>query len=375
MAAEITAPAVRQGSFHVPAWAHLFGGLISRHPRFWVRLGNLESRYLAEQLAAIRIERPIYIAGLARSGTTILLEVVASHPGIATHQYRDFPPIFTPFAWNWWLDHVPLKEIKPIERAHADGIFITPESPEAMEEILWMTYFPQVHDPDHSNILDAGVSNPEFEAFYRDHIKKVILARHGQRYASKANYNIARLEYLEKLFPDARFVIPIRHPAAHIGSLIKQHRLFEEAHRRQPRSLAHFRRVGHFEFGADLRPINTGDRARVEEIQRLWTGGEETRGWARYWAMVYGFVADRLDAQPSLRKSAIVVRFEDLCERPQDVLQTLATHCALDDPGFVHEHAMRLRAPTYYSARFSEADAKIIDEETAATRARFGYGE
>ncbi len=375
MAAEITAPAVRQESFHVPAWIHLFSGLVSRHPRFWVRLGNIESRYLADRLAAIRVERPIYIAGLARSGTTILLEIVASHPEIATHQFRDFPPIFTPFAWNWWLNHIPLKQTEPVERAHADGIFVTPESPEAMEEMLWMAYFPHVHDPRCSNVLDASVSNPEFESFYRDHIKKLILARGGKRYASKENYNITRLEYLKKLFPDARFVVPIRHPAAHIASLIKQHRLFAEAHYRQPRALAHFRRVGHFEFGADLRPINTGDSGRVEELQELWAQGKETRGWARYWAMIYGFVADRLDAQPSLREASIVVRFEDLCAQPAAVLQKLALHCGLDDPAFIEKQANRLRAPTYYRVRFSEADVKIIGEETAATGARFGYAE
>lgn len=369
---EITAPAIRKESFEVPGWIHVAGGFISRHPRLMLRLGNFESRCLSDRLAAVRIDRPIFITGLARSGTTILLELVAAHRGIATHRYRDYPPILAPYAWNWWLGHVPLKEAAPVERTHADGIFVTSESPEAMEEVIWMTFFSALHDPARSNVLDAGVSNPEFESFYRDHIRKIILMR-GARYASKENYNLTRIEYLAKLFPDARFVIPIRHPVGHIASLIKQHRMLGAGQRSAPRSLTHFQRVGHFEFGEDRRPINVGDASAVEEIQSLWRAGEEVRGWARYWATIYGFAGRLLDSHPALRDAALVVRFEDLCARPEHSLAQLAAHCGLDDPDFVGAHAERLRAPEYYSARFSEGELAVINDETAAVRTRFGY--
>jgi Sulfotransferase family len=368
------APAVRDDAFQVPTWMHVLGGFISRHPDWWLRLGKFESKILAEQLAEARIDRPIYIAGLARAGTTIVLEVVASHRSIATHQYRDFPPIFTPFAWNWWLRRVPLKESAPVERAHGDGILVTADSPEAMEEILWMSHFPHAHDPHHSNVLDGTVADPGFETFYRNHVKKLLLVRGGARYASKENYNLTRLEYLLKLFSDARFVIPIRHPRNHVFSLIKEHRLFCEAHRRYPRALEHFRRVGHFEFGGDLRPINTGDTARVERIEELWKHGEEVRGWAAYWSMIYDFVADRLDANPALRDASLVLRFEDLCNTPELALRRLCAHCDLDDAdSIVARYAQRLQAPTYYQPKYSGAELDSIEQETARTRVRFGY--
>jgi Sulfotransferase family len=373
MTAEISSPALRDEAFEVPGWVHRFGGFITNHPKLWIRLGNLESSYLSDRLAPIRLDRPIYVTGLARAGTTILLDILASCDGIATHQYRDFPPIFTPFAWNWWLQHIPLKESQPVERAHSDGIFVTSESPEAMEEVLWMAFFPHLHDPEQDNVIDASVTNERFEAFYRDHIKKLLLTRGGRRYASKDNYHLSRLEYLHKLFPDARFVIPVRHPAAHIASLIKEHRLFVEAHRRHPRSLAHFQRVGHFEFGADLRPLNLGDTARVREIQALWNGPDEVRGWARYWEMIYGFVADLLDSSPSLRAASLVLRFEDLCGNPRSALLTLCEHCGIAPASVVSKHAERLHAPAYYRAEFSEAELHVINEETESVRRRFGY--
>lgn len=373
MAIEISAPEARPEAFQVPGWIDRFGAFIQRHRDLFIRLGNLESSYLTDEIARAKIDRPIYIAGLARSGTTILLEVIASSPTIATHRYRDYPPIFIPYAWNWWLNHIPLKKDQPVERTHADGIFVTSNSPEAMEEVLWMAFFEHLHDPRRSGVLDASVRNPGFEKFYRDHIRKLILARGGIRYASKENYNITRLEYLLHLFPDARFVIPVRHPAGHIASLIKQHRLISAGQRQSPKALAHFQRIGHFEFGLDLRPINAGADSTIAEISDLWKRGEELRGWARYWASIYGFVAQRLSENPRLRESATIVRFEDLCSEPGQTLTHLFNHCALDEPELVARWAPRLHSPTYYEAKFSDEDLGIIDEEAGATARRFGY--
>ncbi len=54
--------------------------------------------------ASIPIVKPIDIAGLACSGTTILLEFLARRPHFASHRYRDFPPVLTPGRWNWFVD-------------------------------------------------------------------------------------------------------------------------------------------------------------------------------------------------------------------------------------------------------------------------------
>src|SRR3546814_17233582 len=114
--------------------------------------------------------------------------------------------------------------------------------------------------PRRSNILDGEASHPGFEAFYRSHIRKLLLLRGGARYLAKGNYNILRLEYLLRLFPDARFVIPVREPAWHIASLMKQHALFCAGERRHPKALRYMQRVGHFQFGLAPRPATTADQ-------------------------------------------------------------------------------------------------------------------
>lgn len=360
--------------FDVSLSDHLLGACMSRARAFWLRVGDLETSTLSDEIREVRIDRPVYVSGLARSGSTVLLETLAAAPGVATHRYRDFPLIYTPVWWNRFLDLVPRRSAAPTERSHRDGIAITPESPEAIEEPLWMTFFPDAHDPTRRNVLDAATSNPAFERFYRGHIRKLLLVRHGQRYVSKANYNVTRLEYLLKLFPDARFVVPVREPSSHIASLMKQHALFRRALKNNPRGLDYLRRIGHFEFGLDRRPINLGDRDGTFSVIELWNRDEEVRGWARYWSQIYRYVIDSIDANPAIFRATALVRFEDMCMSAPQTLTRLFDHCEMEAGSSVVEaQAERLHFPSYYRPDLSAQDRAIIAEETQETASRYGY--
>jgi hypothetical protein len=339
-------------------------------------IGNLESAVARDRLDRLPLDRPVFIAGIARSGSTILLETLARCPGVATHRYRDFPFLHFPIAWNAYLDLVPRRATPPVERAHLDGILVTPESPEAMEEILWMNFFPHLHDPERSNVLDESASHPAFERFLRDHIRKILLIRGGSRYVAKGNYNLTRLAYLHKIFPDVRFIVPVRHPISHAASLLKQHRLFTAVEGAVPEVSRHMRRVGHFEFGGNRTPVNAGDTALTRSIIGLWTQGEEARGLGRYWAALYGFADRLLAASQTLRRSTLVVRFEDLCLQPAATIQQMLEHCGLPEPsGGLAEAAARIAKPSYYRHDFTPEQVLAILEETAAVRRAYGYDD
>lgn len=358
-------------TFHVDASTHFLGGLVARRPRLWIRLGNLETRLLADALAATEIRQPIYVAGLARSGTTLLLEFLSWHGEVVTHRYRDFPMLHVPYAWNRFLDRTPQREAPPAERAHGDGIVVTRDSPEAFEEMLWMSFFPGIHDAGSSAVLGADTHKPAFEAFYRDHIRKLLLLRGGSRYVSKGNYNLTRLEYLLRLFPDARFVIPYRDPVWHIASLMKQHRLFCDGQREDPRALAHLQRAGHFEFGLDRRPINAGDTEQVDQVTQAWASGAEVEGWARYWAHVHAYLAERLERHPELRRATLLVPYERLCRKPGQTLRALFEHCGLPASDELLQRAQsRVRFPDYYRPEFSPEEEDTIARHTQAVAAR-----
>ncbi len=358
--------------FEVAWWVDRLGGHIERHPGFWIMLGNVETKILKDDLPRTAIEAPIYVAGLARSGSTFLLEALAGHADTTSHRYKDFPPVFTPFWWNRFLSFMPAKDGTPAERAHKDGIIVTEDSPEAFEEPLWTAFFPDLHDPKTSAFLDGATSHPAFEQFYRDHIRKLLIVRGGKRYLSKGNYNLTRLAYLQKMFSDARFVIPLRAPAWHIASLIKQHRLFSDGLKDNIQAQSHMRRVGHFEFGPDRRPINAGDDGTVEAIQDLWIRGKEVEGQARYWAYLHGKIADQLDADAALRSATLLVRYETLCEEPVATIQALFDHCLLDiDEAERQALAGKVQFPSYYQPDFTSSERGMIDDITGPVAERF----
>ncbi|MFN5300087.1 MAG: hypothetical protein ACK5HA_17560 [Planctomycetaceae bacterium] len=144
----------------------------------WQLLGDWETRWARRRLAGVQLDRPVFLTGLARSGTTILLEELSKRPGVATHRYRDFPFLMTPLCWNWYLDRFQTGG-EPVERPHKDRIHITPASPEAFEEPIWRHFFPQWRDPNAGHAVTAACQHPAFEAFYRDHLKKIVSLRGG----------------------------------------------------------------------------------------------------------------------------------------------------------------------------------------------------
>jgi hypothetical protein len=350
----------------------LVGGLIHRHRNFCVELGQWESLLLGRELDAIPLTMPMYVAGLARSGSTLLHEILAAHSGVATHRVKDYPMVYTPY---WWRRATAgQKPSVPRERPHRDRLLISLESPDALEEMIWMAFFPRCHDPSVDNRLGAEDRHRVFENFYRPHLRKLLLAEKAGRYVAKANYHVARLPYLAWLFPDARFIIPVREPVSHIASLARQHAWFSRGQGENPRALAFMQRSGHFEFGRDRRPINLGDLERVQAILGAWTSGEEVRGWAIYWDMVYGYLSRLLASDQSLRELALTVRFEDLCAAPAETIRAVLNHCRLPDADHVvARFAGAVQAPDYYRASFSPGEMDLIREETAGTARRWGY--
>src|SRR3546814_20609532 len=136
---------------------------------------------------------------------------------------------------------------------------------------------------------------------------------------------------------------------------MKQQRLFCEGERRHPAALEHMRRIWHFEFGIDRRPINVGDGA-IGEVLQAFESGDEVRGQALYWASLHTYLADRLAANAALPAAVKVVRFEDLCRPPRETLSALFQPCALPASGVpIPEAAHPLPMPTYFRPTLAAA--------------------
>jgi hypothetical protein len=364
---------VQESELRVPHGLRFWGSLFSGFPSIVRRLANLETRVLAEAIADVAIEQPVYIAGFARSGSTMLLEAFASHPSFTSHRYSDYPLLWTPYWWNALREQLPLPENPPKERAHRDGIAVTQKSPEAFEEVFWMHFFPKRHDPETDQLLDETTSNRKFEAFYRAHVRKLLAVRRARRYVAKGNYNVARLGYLQAIFPDARFIVPWREPLAHVASLLKQDRLFCEAAKLRPEVANHLARTGHFEFGPQARVERIGPNSQAAMISANRSAGKSAVAYAMQWADVYGSLLDRFDASPMLRTASHLVSYEALCTYPQRTLSACFQHANANDAAgqqIVDTFAGRLRAPDYYQPHFDPETREEIEERTSAVYAR-----
>ena len=103
----MSAPAVNDADiFSVSGAMNFWSWLICEHPGLWQRIGRMETSIVADELDSIVVEKPVWVTGLARSGSTLLLEILAGTPGVVSQTYKDFPPVYTPYAWNRLLGYM-----------------------------------------------------------------------------------------------------------------------------------------------------------------------------------------------------------------------------------------------------------------------------
>ena len=364
------------GTFQLPIGTYYIARTVRLLRRAFIWLSKLETRRLERRVERSEIDRPIYITGIARGGTTITLEMLSKHPDVGTHRYFLIPNPYIPHWWERFVDKLPLDSSAPIERLHKDGIMVTKDSPEALEEPLWETFFKGLHDESRSNVLGADTSNPKFERFYRDHIWKLLVNQERSRYVAKCNYSVTRMEYLSRLFPDAVFIMVIRNPINHLASYAKQNTLFEGIQSESRRTIKLTQMMGHYEFGPRRLCINVGDDEVIPRVREMWAEGQMMKGFATYWASVYDFVADSLDSNPDLRRRTFVMRYEDLCGSSSETLDRLIEHTGLSAEAFApvkEEYVNKLKPPTYYRSKFSDRELQDIVAAVADTAGRFGY--
>lgn len=335
------------------------------------QLGQWEAAWLAPQLARVEITKPVFIAGLARSGTTVLLELLARLGPFATHRYRDFPFVLVPYLWNRYLNLFALRE-RPVERAHQDRIYITRESPEGFEEPVWRAFFPALGRGEAIQCLAPGTRHAAFERFYRDHIKKILLLRGGCRYLSKNNYNLTRVTYLARLFPDAAFIVPVRHPVAQVASLVRQHRLFLSYTANDRRVPQWMWAAGHNEFGPQRRPIAFTEETAQRTLD-AWRHGDDAVGYAVQWAGAYRLAASLRTASPEVAQRLRVLRYEDLCERPRETVYSLLAQIQLP-PERTRQASLEHIAPPRWIRGWLTAElCQAVWRETASVAGEFGY--
>jgi len=204
----------------------------------------------------------VFVVGLARSGTTVLLNALYESSEFASLSYKDMPFVLAPNLWSKLS--FTNKDIKLVERAHGDGIKISLESPEAFEEVFWMTF---------------NENNEGTKEKFKTYTQLIKQRYHKERYLSKNNQNIRRLELISSAFPHSKILIPFRDPAQHANSLLTQHQKFIEDSKKDKFIYNYMKWIGHTEFGPNYIPIHNKNLSFKNDL--------DINHWLEQWYLTY----------------------------------------------------------------------------------------
>ena len=227
----------------------------------------------------------VYVCGLARSGTTMLLRILDQIDDFRSLTYRDMPFVMAPNLWKRISRHG-RKELLATERAHGDGIFVDVDSPEGLEDIFWNTFGTQTPD---RNCLGFDEPSSELLNSFADYRALVANPRtepapaNGvlRRYLSKNNNNLLRLPSL-CADPTATVLLVYRNPVATARSLHRQHLRFGISQNADRFTRNYMGWLAHHEFGLDHRPFCFA----IPEMDKSYTP-DDLNYWLDYWNAVY----------------------------------------------------------------------------------------
>ena len=330
------------------------------HPKVQQILSDVEDDLFRKRLKKVSIDRPVFITGLPRAGTTLLLEMLYETGEFSTYTYRQMPFVLAPLLWDR-ITGKSRKQATEQERAHGDGMAISVDSPEAFEEILWSHRLAD-------KLFENGCQRPlnyddltdEFRIAFPQLIRKIVSLAQGEqledapttsalRYLSKNNANLARLTTLTTLLPDSTVLLCFRHPRTHVASLTTQHDRFLKMHQDDAFSRQYMAWTAHHDFGANFIPISFDGTPPGQP------GPVDHRFWLKYWVDAYRHVLEHAGSNVKF------ISYETLLAEPRKSLESTADHLALHAPECLVSQAEKLR-----SSGSQQLDLASIDPSLAS---------
>ena len=236
----------------------------------------------------------VFVSSLARSGTTILLNALYESDEFASLSYQDMPFILAPNLWSKLSFNK--KDIDLVERAHGDGIKVSTKSPEAFEEVFWMTF-----------AEDDKYTKEKFKKY----VQLINYRYDKKRYLSKNNQNIRRIELISKIFPHSKILVSFRNPIQHSYSLLSQHKRFITDSKKDNFISNYMKWIGHTEFGPNYIPIYKKNLRFRDDLS--------LNHWLEQWYLNYKHCFDNLKSNHNV----YFICYERLCNSSEYWLEIL----------------------------------------------------
>lgn len=294
-------------------------------------------------------DRPVYVCGLARSGTTMLLQFLDQTQSFRSLTYRDMPFVLAPNLWRT-LNRHSSRQAMLKERAHGDQMLVGYDSPESFEEVFWRTF--------------GNSANVNGRAYGSDDVGEEALQRFGEyralvanprtkhaedgqprRYLSKNNNNLLRLRSLNA-DSAATVLLVYRNPVDTARSLHRLHQLFCTTYN-DDFTRRYMSWLGHHEFGPGHLPLSFAVPRMNPHLKP-----DQPDYWLDYWNAVYSHVLDQADA------GFYLVDHDRLRESPRQVLDAIFK--LLDENIDVDRMAAEVRPPKGSDAPPSEFSPELL---------------
>ena len=318
-------------------------------------------------------QQPIWVCGLARAGTTILTDVLYETGLFTSLTYRQMPFPLAPNLWKklsrWGISGIEQK----VERAHGDGILVSINSPEALEEVFWRVYETHIYQQNES--LPAHQSSPDSLLAFEEYLSCILQLEDqssppAKRYLSKNNNHLIRLPSLLSHFPLAKILVPLREPLEHAESLRRQHQKWVERHQEDPFSLSYMNWLAHHEFGLGHKPFSFAEASAHDQdgISVESTDPHSLTYWLIRWIEAYSYV-DRVLAEPQYQSQILIVEYGALSSEPSKVLSNIFTYLDLAiEQKEILDLAARFKVVPKRAARKSVDQSLLIKAESLYRR-------
>ena len=258
----------------------------------------------AKALSKENTKSHIFITGLARSGTTAVLNKFYSTDELDSFTYKSMPFILSPNLSKIY-SKFNKPNINPKERFHKDGIKISVNSPECLDEIFWVKY---KSNRRYKNCLEPEKLKTEVLKSYSYLINSFSEIQRNKRMLIKNNNNHLRVEHLSEFFSNSNFLIFFRDPLFQSYSLLNQHRNFTNLQSQDPFILEYMNLIGHNEFGLNTMPFKySHDDNWFKNKNKL-----EINYWLEQWIKTYQWI---LNNNFSDRKNVFLVSYEELSNK------------------------------------------------------------
>ena len=281
-------------------------------------LHDIEVGLFKNKLKLDNLKSHIFVCGLPRSGSTILMRYIYETKLFASLTYRDMPFVTSPKIWSKISNKIKLNP--EVERIHGDKISINLDSPEALEEVFWRVKLHKQY------IFTNKITTHEVDDFtineFRNFISLILYKYNKKIYLSKNNNNILRLESILKAFPNCLILIPFRDPIYQANSLLSQHKNFTKIQNENKFIKKYMSYLAHYEFGAIHRPFEFVKNSEAN------FNNNSLEYWLTQWINAYSYLSQEKFTK---NNNIIYLGHEFFCENSKKVLKNLFKKINLDN--------------------------------------------